>query len=248
MTNQPGKPRMRIPEHVRDPLVAAERRHLAEHPVAYGCGSPARFFARRRAWRSACWQVGGSTRPGRRLVRHGGAVAERPEPLVSLDAQERIDADAPALVERQAELAEHRVRLHAGRPDERVRRDALAVRQDGLVCGERLERRRDVDLDAAPCELPRRVVAEPRRDLGQDLRRRVDEHPALSRRRAGAGSSAARRRRGRRARRAPRRPRSRHRRRRRTGAPRGAPDRARRRPPRARAGRGCGDGSRRPGP
>ena len=46
---------------------------------------------------------------------------------------------------------------------------------------ERLERRRDVDLDPAPRELPRRVVAQPRRDLGQDLRRRVDEHPALSR-------------------------------------------------------------------
>ncbi len=33
----------------------------------------------------------------------------------------------------------------------------------------------------APCELPRRVLAQLRRDLGQDLRSRVDEHPALSR-------------------------------------------------------------------
>ncbi len=38
-----------------------------------------------------------------------------------------------------------------------------------------------MDLDAAPGELLRRVLAEARRDLGQDLRRRVDEHPARAR-------------------------------------------------------------------
>ncbi len=38
-----------------------------------------------------------------------------------------------------------------------------------------------MDLDAASGELLRRVLAEARRDLRQDLRRRVDEHPARSR-------------------------------------------------------------------
>ena len=38
-----------------------------------------------------------------------------------------------------------------------------------------------MDLDATPRELPRRVLAQLRWDLGQDLRRRVDEHPTLSR-------------------------------------------------------------------
>ena len=37
-----------------------------------------------------------------------------------------------------------------------------------------------MDLHAPPRELAGRVVAQLRRDLGQDLRRRVDEHPALS--------------------------------------------------------------------
>ena len=43
---------------------------------------------------------------------------------------------------------------------------------------QRRERRADPDLDAALRQLVRGVVAEPRRDLRQDHRRRVDEHPA----------------------------------------------------------------------
>ena len=46
---------------------------------------------------------------------------------------------------------------------------------------DRFERGADADLDPALHELLRRVVAEARRDLGQDLRRRVDEHPARAR-------------------------------------------------------------------
>jgi hypothetical protein len=60
-----------------------------------------------------------------------------------------------------------------------VRRDPLAVREHDLTAVVRLERRLDEDLDAAAGELLRGVVAEARRDLGQDLRRRIDEHPAL---------------------------------------------------------------------
>ena len=128
--------------------------------------------------------------------------------LVAAHAQELVDLDAAAVVERDAELAQQRVRAHAGRPHERARRDARAVPEDGLLAGDRLERRADVDLDAALRELARGVVAEPRRDLRQDLRRRVDEHPPPRDAGGAAGSSGPRPRRGRRARRAPRRPRS----------------------------------------
>src|SRR5207253_7958050 len=41
------------------------------------------------------------------------------------------------------------------------------------------ERRLHTDVDAAPCELARRVIAEPARDLRQDRRRCVDENPVL---------------------------------------------------------------------
>ena len=68
---------------------------------------------------------------------------------------------------------------HAGRPDERVRVDALAVRERGGVLLHGLEGGLDPDVDAPLLELARRVVAEPRRDLREDLGRRVDEHPAL---------------------------------------------------------------------
>jgi hypothetical protein len=44
-----------------------------------------------------------------------------------------------------------------------------------------LERRADADVDVAAGELSRRVLAEPTRDLGENLRRRVHEHPVLAR-------------------------------------------------------------------
>ena len=44
---------------------------------------------------------------------------------------------------------------------------------------DRLERRLDVNLEAAARELAGRVLAEPGRNLGENLGRRVDEHPAL---------------------------------------------------------------------
>ena len=93
-------------------------------------------------------------------------------------AQELVDLDPPAVVERHAELAQERVRPHARRPDERPRRDLRAVAEHGLVRRHRVERRADVNLDAALHQLAGGIVAEPRRDLRQDLRGRVDEHPA----------------------------------------------------------------------
>src|SRR2546421_456684 len=87
---------------------------------------------------------------GRRGVRDARAVAERPRVRASLDAESGIDENPPAVVERQAELRQRRVGAHSGRPYERARQDALAVRQRYGVRLGRLERRPRVDLDAAP--------------------------------------------------------------------------------------------------
>ena len=108
-----------------------------------------------------------------------GSVAEGPDVLVSLDALRLADPHAAALVEREPELGEVGVRGHAGRPDKCAGQDPGAV---GEACGVRLdgfERCVDVDFDSATREPFRGVVAEPARNLRQDLRRRVDEYPAL---------------------------------------------------------------------
>ena len=70
------------------------------------------------------------------------------------------------------------MRAHARRPDERVRRDPLAVRQHRSVGVESFERRAVADFYAAAGQLARGVLAELRRDLRQDRGRRVDEDPA----------------------------------------------------------------------
>jgi hypothetical protein len=101
--------------------------------------------------------------------------------LVALDAQRFVHRDAAALVERQAELGELGARPDARRPDKGVREDPLAVRELRRTGLGRLQRRVDVDLDAALNQLAGRVLAQPRRDLRKDLRRGVDEHPALRR-------------------------------------------------------------------
>ncbi len=179
VTNQPMKPRSGRPKTSGDALVAAQRGHLAEHPVA----------VRLHVSRADSWRGGGpgaeraarsADRAGRACARSGrGAVAERPEAVAPLDSERGVDRDGSALVDLEAELAEDRVRPHARCPDERVRRRCAAPSESATVPGlDRRERRRRVDLHAAAGQLLRRVVAEPRRDLGKDLRRRVDEHPA----------------------------------------------------------------------
>ena len=101
--------------------------------------------------------------------------------LVPLDPQHLVHLHPAALVERQAEVRQRRVRLHARCPDEGVRQDALAVREVGRAGLQRLERGTHLDLDPALGELARGVLAEAGRDLREDLRRRVDEHPPLRR-------------------------------------------------------------------
>ena len=123
--------------------------------------------------------MGGSNWPG---VASLGTRAQSPsDQTFSLSSTQSVGLDPHAsfLVDRKPELAHDRRRAHARRPDERVRVDALAVRQRRGVFLHGVEGGLDPDVDAPLLELARRVVAEPRRDLGEDLGRRVDEHPAL---------------------------------------------------------------------
>ncbi len=234
-----------------------ERRRRARFPCSvrasppgrgFGSGTASarreRFRASRRACRSECWEVGGSGRPG---VASFGTRAQSP-------SAQRLSWPST----RSCESTGTAPRSSTGNPRSRRigfgetpavqtsvwSRDALAAREDDTACADGLERRRRVDLDAAAGELLRRVLAEPGRDLRQDLRRRVDEHPARLGAAGAPGSGASRLARGRRARPGLRRPRSRRRRRRRSAAPRHGGGRAPSSPPRADGARGSGDGSR----
>ncbi len=101
------------------------------------------------------------------------------------------------------------VRPHAGRPDERPRRDASRRPRAARVAGPELgERRRDPDVDAPRRQLACRVVAEPASGSPGGSRAPRRRAPSAAARRAARGSGGARRERGPTARRAPRRPRS----------------------------------------
>src|SRR3954451_964121 len=174
----PGKATKADPEDVGDPLVAAERRDLAQHAVAVRLEvglqvlrEPPRLSKRVLAGRGI----------GRVRLRVGnaGAVAERPDVLRVADPEELVDLDAVPVVERESQVVQDRVRANARGPDERARRDAGPVAEDSLAVAHGLQDRPDVDLHAALGELARRVLAETARDLREDLRCRVDDHPAL---------------------------------------------------------------------
>jgi hypothetical protein len=166
------------PRDLGDPLVPAERRDLPEHAVPVGLRRagqvlreparlPERVLARGRIERLRCL-----------CVPHGRTVPQRPHVLPALDLQHLGHPHPAPLVEREAELPEEGVRPHACAPDQRPGGDPRAVREQHLAAVERLQRRRDVDLYPSSLEMTRGVLAEPPRDLGEDLRRRVDEHPA----------------------------------------------------------------------
>ncbi len=125
-------------EHVGDPLVAAERRHLAEHPVAVRLrlapevlrqppGLAERVLAGRRV---------GLLR--RRLVGDAGAVAERPDVLAALDPQRRAHEDSATLVQRAG-----RARRGAGWPSPLRSRPACGSRSASRRRGR--PRRRSTD-------------------------------------------------------------------------------------------------------
>lgn len=111
-------------------------------------------------------------------VGHGCAIAEPPDVPVALDLKRRPDPQAPALVDREAEVGDHRVRAAADGPDERVRRDGRPVGQASAAAGvDRDERRRCADLDASPFQLVSGVASKRLRHLRQDPRGRVNQDP-----------------------------------------------------------------------
>ena len=119
----------------RRPSVAIEPRLL----YAYGFTRPRRLRDSRRAWRSACWQVGGSKLVGGR-VRHGGDVAERVHAVQALDPEVLVDRHPAALVERQPEPRGDGIGSDAGRPDDGLGLDPAAVGQHGAAAVDRRER------------------------------------------------------------------------------------------------------------
>ena len=193
VTNQPGKPRSAQAQHVGDPLVAAERRDLAEHPVAVGLRVAARGSSRAAApggARAGRWA--GRARPAARF----GTRAQSPSAQTSSVPSTRSVASTrtrPRSSSGSPSSREERVRLHARRPDERRGRDPLAVgRASPPRASSEVERRRDVDLDPALRELPGGVLAEAAagsRGGSSAPRRRA---PSAAARRGAAGRSGAR--------------------------------------------------------
>src|SRR5439155_141098 len=144
-------------EHVRDALVAAEGRDLAEHPVPVGLRLAGQVLREAARLAERVLLRGRIRRVRGREVGDARAVAERPDPL--RDLQVFVDLDAAALVERQAERADERVRTHACRPDERLCVELRAVRKERAAGVDPLERRPNVDLDPTARELLRGVVS-----------------------------------------------------------------------------------------
>ena len=89
-----------------------------------------------------------------------------------------VDPQPAAVVERKAELGDQGVRAHARRPDDRVRRHPLAV---GELDTSRIDRGQDgrqPHVEAAPDELPGRVLAEPSAKVVQDVVGGVGQEPS----------------------------------------------------------------------
>ena len=117
--------------------------------------------------------------PGSAGVGHRGAIAERPDVLVALDAEGLVDPDTPTVVERQPEVVQQRRGLHTGRPDQGAGGHDGPVGEDGGFAVVGRQRLADVDLDSAALEPARGVRPQAPWDLGQDRRSRIDEHPPL---------------------------------------------------------------------
>jgi hypothetical protein len=116
---------------------------------------------------------------GRRLVGDTRSIAERPRVIDAFDLERRVDDDAAALVEREAESLVHRIRAHARSPNDGVGQDPASVGKGRGVRVDRLERRLNADVDPASGQFACGVLAEPRRDLREDFRCSIDEYPVL---------------------------------------------------------------------
>src|SRR5512132_3658856 len=98
-------------DHVGDALVTAERGHLAEHSVAVGLPLADEVLGEAAGLAERVLRGGRIDVARRGGVGDRGSVADRPDMLVPVDPQRLVHLDAAALVEREPELREHRIRL-----------------------------------------------------------------------------------------------------------------------------------------
>ena len=122
--------------------------------------------------------LGGRRAEAAARVRRRGAVADRPDRVEPPHPQVIVDRDPAALVERQLELAQDRLRGDAGGPDHGPGRQRLAAGEAGEVGPDLLQGRLQADVDAAPAQLAQRVLGQLQVDLRQHPVRRLDQHPA----------------------------------------------------------------------
>ena len=165
-----------LPGKLRDPLEAAERRNLAERGVPVRLSIALQGLGARlsRAWRSACWHVGGSTLPGVR-VQHDGAVADAHTPSASTRG-----VSSPTTRPRWSSSASRsgsRGLARTPRSSERPSRRSRSVAEQCSPAVVRLECRTDMNLDAAYFEAARGVPPEDARISGRcSARRSAEDH------------------------------------------------------------------------
>ena len=189
--NQAGRPRTLMPYTWATPLC---RPRLATEPTClcrYVAGPRAADHGPRccrpagLACRTACWALGEHSAPGSVEVRSGTAAQspalQAPSTIgpVGVDDLQRRQAGEPALaVARQVGVLQHRRRLHAGRPHDRVGLEAVAV---GELARHRPHRTPAGSPAGCPCpgwrSCSHRVGAHVPVDLGQHPLGRLDQHP-----------------------------------------------------------------------
>ena len=111
-------------------------------------------------------------------VGDGRVVTGGPGVVHALDPQVRQALDPAALVQREVGRRERRVRLHAGRPDDRVGVELLAVAEDHVTLLAGLQPGLQLDVHVPLAELVDGVPAELLADLRQDPAGRLHQHPA----------------------------------------------------------------------
>src|SRR5712692_4975778 len=131
---EPGRePPEPEPGHTGDALEPAERHQPAEALVAKGPDLPApkrcHHVPRQPSGLPEGMLGGRWADAARREVGHGRAIARRPRPLRVADPKELVHYQTRPLVEREAQTWKEGMGSDPGRPDQRVRLEGFAVRQ-----------------------------------------------------------------------------------------------------------------------
>ncbi len=153
-------------EVVGDPLAAEARGEVLRHELALAHGVLRVGHA--EAADAAAREVGG----GRHVA---GAPGVRDDAVVALDTTVGAHAQAPALLDREVGVLEHRAGHDARGPDDDVGLERLARRQLDDAADGRLELRVQVHERAAFGEVLQHPVAGLERHLGHDAAHRLDE-------------------------------------------------------------------------